>query len=397
MPVQASGRFGVYVHVPFCERHCPYCDFTVAVVAAPPHARYAERLVAELHARAHHYESRALKTLYFGGGTPSMWCASALRRVRDEVVRVFGPPLETTMEVNPEHATLDRLSRFREAGIDRVSLGVQSFCDQTLLALGRAHRASDAVGAIERARHAGFQRISVDLIHGVAGTPVGSSLRSARTVVEMGHVEHVSVYELTIEPQTAFARRLKRGLISRESEDRRSAQAIAISDLLESSGFERYEVGSYARGAAARSRHNQAYWAGDEYLGLGVGAHGMRVVDGRVERRQGTRSLRHYLDGDDTGVQIEGVHGQDHLRECLMVGVRCRDGLDIHALRRRFPMAERELEVVFEVARRWEAHGRCRVGDARVEMTEEGLHYADTLAIDLFEALDALHAAGAAR
>lgn len=269
---------GLYVHVPFCERVCPYCDFAV-VAARPLEPARAERYVAalerELAARAGAFEGRELASLYLGGGTPSLLAVEQVERIV-ALARARFPTrdgsgsCEITLEVNPSTLERERLSGFRAAGVTRLSIGVQSFDDAMLKRLGRAHRASDAHATLAAARRAGFANVSIDLI--VAGPrATRDALERDLDAIAAFAPEHVSVYELTVEAGTPFALADARGQLSRPSEEDAIAALALAEERLGAAGFERYEVSSYAR-PGFESAHNRRYWRREPVLGIGASA-----------------------------------------------------------------------------------------------------------------------------
>jgi oxygen-independent coproporphyrinogen-3 oxidase len=267
---------GVYVHVPFCERICPYCDF--AVVRAPrldasAEDAYVAALLRELAARAQDFPGRRLETLYLGGGTPSLLrpasVASLVRAVRDAFPDA-ADAVEVTLEVNPSTLERSRLPGFAEAGVGRLSLGLQSFDDAVLRRLGRAHRASEGEASFAAARAAGFANVSVDLIFAAPGQSLDGVRRDLARAVALGP-EHVSTYALTVEAGTPFALAERRGQLQLADEEVTVAMMDAIETALGSAGLARYEISSFARPGFA-SRHNRRYWERRPVLGLGLGA-----------------------------------------------------------------------------------------------------------------------------
>ena len=274
---------GVYVHVPYCERVCPYCDF--AVVAARPlaaarEARFERAILAEFAARARAFAGRRLASLYFGGGTPSLLRPETLAGLAAAVRAAFAPPagpaaagdaaIEVTLEVNPSTLERERLPGFHAAGVTRVSVGVQSFDDAVLKRLGRAHRAREARRTLEAARAAGFANLSLDLIFAVPGqdeAALARDLAEARAFAP----DHVSAYELTWEPETPFGRAVARGRLAPAEEELAVAMHGRVEVELARGGLARYEISSYAR-PGRESVHNRRYWAREPVLALGPGA-----------------------------------------------------------------------------------------------------------------------------
>jgi oxygen-independent coproporphyrinogen-3 oxidase len=334
--VARTGRAGIYVHVPFCVAHCPYCDFTVAVVSQIPHDAYADRIIEEYRARRDALAGAEVRTVYFGGGTPGLWRPDALARVLD-VLREHRALEEVTVELNPDCVTPAHANALRAAGVNRVSLGVQSFTAETLATLGRQHSPLRAIEAIRTVHAAGFEHISVDIIYAVPGDAPDRAATDAVLAASLPGVDHVSTYELAFEASTAFERRRLRRELLPIPDAEIPALASGIGDALQSRGFERYELASFAR-PGGHARHNTAYWRGHEYLGLGVGAHSMRVApDGSaVLRRANDRSLRRYLSGrSEAHATVEWVSPAWHLTELVMTGLRVRDGLDVAQLEQR--------------------------------------------------------------
>ncbi len=373
-----TGRISVYVHFPFCVRHCPYCDFTVAVTAQIPHAAYADAVLDELSTRAPGRAERDLLAVYFGGGTPGLWDTRHLGRVRAAIVaRLGAEPREVTVELNPEEASSHRLARLRDAGVDRLSFGVQSFDPAVLTFLGRAHEPATAVDAVETASALGFSRISIDLIHGIPDRSRASLDEDLRIATALP-VDHVSAYELTVEPRTSLAARERRGGFVRRDEASMVARSRAVEATLTRSGFTRYEVSNYAR-PGGRSLHNSAYWVGDEYLGLGVGAHSLRIDTARrrAVRSANDRSVRRYLHADGARrPETEALDAEVHLRELVMLACRTSAGVDLEQLSARFGSGVAALAPLLEA---WSARGWGIRDGPRFRPTPEGWRFADTM------------------
>ncbi len=306
-----DGSLGLYVHVPFCERICPYCDF--AVVAARrlspgDEDRYVAALLAELAARSHEFRGRRLETLYLGGGTPSLLRPESVARIAEAARTAFPDPAgpqadaasralrEFTLEVNPSTLERERLPGFRAAGVNRISLGAQSFDDATLRRLGRAHRAGECRATLEAVRAAGFEQLSIDLIAAAPGqgrAQLDADLDAALAFAP----DHVSVYELTIEANTPFALAAQRGQLALPDEDLALELLLRTEERLEAAGVPRYEISSYAR-PGQEALHNRRYWQRRPVLGLGVGA--VSTEPARAEapfgsRRANPRALGLYL------------------------------------------------------------------------------------------------------
>ncbi|MFB3118000.1 MAG: radical SAM family heme chaperone HemW [Myxococcota bacterium] len=302
-----NSTVGVYVHIPFCERVCPYCDF--AVIAAPElpaeqETRYVDALLRELASRSSVYRDasgsgRRLASIYLGGGTPSRLTPESLARIVDAIRAAFPSDgsLETTLEVNPSTLERSRLPEFRALGVNRVSVGVQSFDDAVLKRLGRAHRVEEVHQTLAACRAAGFPAISLDLLFAAPGQRLAGLEADLDRALEFGP-DHVSSYELTVESGTPFALAASRGQLSLPDEDEAIAMMETIEARLRAGGFERYEISNYAR-PGFQAVHNRRYWERQPVLGLGVGAFSTEPPSAAAPfgaRRSNVRDLRTYLD-----------------------------------------------------------------------------------------------------
>jgi oxygen-independent coproporphyrinogen-3 oxidase len=266
---------GVYVHIPFCERVCPYCDFAVvatSALAAEREQEYVSALLRELTACREPYAGRRLASLYLGGGTPSLLTPDSIGQLIEGVRRAFGAPdlLEVTLEVNPSTLERSRLAGFQQVGVTRVSVGVQSFDDRILQRLGRAHRAEEAHRTLAACREAGFSAVSLDLIIDAPDQTLEILEADLEAALRFGP-DHISIYELTIEADTPFALAAARGQLSLPDEELAVTMMEVVERNLQTAGFDRYELSSFAR-AGFEAVHNRRYWERQPVLGLGVGA-----------------------------------------------------------------------------------------------------------------------------
>ncbi len=342
---------GIYVHVPFCARQCPYCDFAVDVRASIPHEPYADALLEEFSRRRASLDGRSVRTIYFGGGTPSLWRSDQFARVLAELRAAVDPDelVEVCLEANPNDITRANLDAWCEAGVTRISIGCQSFQPRVLKALNRNHTPERAIEAVELALAHGPDIVSLDLIFGNPGQTFEeweADLDQVERFVVHGdgtdrteRLDHLSAYHLTIEPGTAFARRKAKGRLSVPDDERSFEMLERLVDRCEKLGLMRYEVSNFAR-AGCRSRHNTLYWTGAEYLGLGVGAHSLHIdADQGVMRRSNPRQTADYLASPGEPAQVERLSAKEHLVERLFLGIRTREGLDLAQLRRQFDRA----------------------------------------------------------
>jgi len=381
-----------YIHLPFCKTRCPYCDFLSSTVTPIPFARYADALAAEYRFRSSSFSSHKWVTAYLGGGTPSLLSGA-------EAVRLLGVlPLEdaeeVTVEVNPGDAAPAWFREMRAAGVNRFSIGVQSLDDERLGFLGRRHSCEAARQAIAAARSCGARSVSADIIYGTPGQTPASLARELTELAALG-VDHVSCYELTVAAGTPLGRRAARGEVALPGEEEMVQLWRTVGAALDAQGFEQYEVSSYAR-PDHRCRHNERYWAGEQYVGLGLGAHGfVRDREGHRVRYANLGSLGSYLEAADRlpaapsdvpGLGSEGfaerITELDYARERMMLGLRTAQGAPLDAVTGTLPSSERILWDA--IARRLETLKMARIIKGYLVPTEKGLLNADALAEEFF-------------
>jgi oxygen-independent coproporphyrinogen-3 oxidase len=282
----------LYIHIPWCERKCPYCDFNSHEGFDPQvEATYVDALIADLDSQLPWAQDRPLQSIFIGGGTPSLFSAASIGRVLEAVDHrlTLAPDVEITLESNPGSAEADRYAGYRSGGVNRVSIGVQSFDDRCLERLGRIHNAATALRAIELARRAGFARYNIDLMHGLPGQTPAQAVADLEQAVAH-HGGHVSWYQLTIEPNTVFWRQPPQLPVEDALADIQQAGEAVLAEA----GLRQYEVSAFAL-PGQESRHNSNYWCFGDYLAIGAGAHGKVSLDGQVYRFQRSRVPRDYM------------------------------------------------------------------------------------------------------
>lgn len=328
-----SPPLGVYVHWPYCARICPYCDFNVH----RDRGRRAEQEVLvesirrDLRAQARLTGPRRLVSIFLGGGTPSLMEPEWAHAILDEARGLWTPEpdLEVTLEANPTDAEADRFAAFAQAGVNRLSLGLQALNDEALKLLGRNHGAEEARRAARTAA-AVFPRLSLDMIYALPGQSPQAWRDELLAAVELG-AEHISPYQLTIEAGTAFDRAVARGTLRPPGPDAAADLFDVTQAVLESAGFEAYEVSNHARGEAARSRHNLVYWRGLDYVGAGPGAHGRLTLEGvRHATEAAARPADYITRVTETGagfITDEPLSPLEAAEERLLSGLRIDDGV----------------------------------------------------------------------
>ncbi|HEX5262262.1 MAG TPA: radical SAM family heme chaperone HemW [Phenylobacterium sp.] len=334
-------KLGVYIHWPYCARICPYCDFNVFKdrKADDEPAALARAIVADLEAQAAITGPRELASIFLGGGTPSLMDPAWAAEMIEAVQRLWmpGPDLEVTLEANPTDAEAARFAAFADAGVNRLSLGLQSLDDRALKVLGRNHDAATAIRAARAAAQA-FPRLSIDLIYARPGQAPGAWSEELRAAIDLG-AEHVSPYQLTIEAGTAFDRAVRRGVFTPPDAEAGAELFDTTQTMLEAAGYEAYEVSNHARGEAARSRHNLIYWRGHDYIGAGPGAHGRLTVGGVREATYAAPKPADYIARvAETGAGFatrDALSPREAAQERLLSGLRITDGVpmaDLSAL-----------------------------------------------------------------
>jgi len=361
---------GLYIHIPFCVRKCQYCDFCSYEGKLQHADAYVDAVLAEAKLRADEAQGRAVDTVFFGGGTPSLLTGEQMERLLGGLKEPFrfAQDAEISMEANPGTVTGEKLRAYRKAGINRLSIGVQATQDHLLETLGRIHRFRDAQRALEEARDAGFSRISLDLMTGLPGQRKGDLADSLRWVIAQ-QVEHISLYSLIIEEGTPFFELHERGELLLPDEETERQIFEEACELLRKAGYERYEISNFAKPGRA-CRHNIRYWKREDYLGLGVAAVS-QFADQRIKNGEDLESYLHNLEAGMLPEQeIERVCAEDLCFETVMLALRMAQGLEYAAFETEFGPAAAAL--ARELAARWEIQGFASPDPARLRLTPAG-------------------------
>jgi putative oxygen-independent coproporphyrinogen III oxidase len=340
-----NGGFGLYLHWPFCESKCPYCDFNSHVAAQTDQRRWQASYLAEIDRLGEQTKGRVLDTVFFGGGTPSLMDPDLVHAIIDKVRatwRMRNDP-EITLEANPGSIEAGRFNGYRQAGVSRVSMGMQAMNDLDLQRLGRRHTAEEARKAFDIARNC-FERVSFDLIYARQDQSLQDWRDELRAAVELA-VDHLSLYQLTIEDGTAFADRFARGgLRGLPTEDLAADMYDVTQDVCDHFGMPAYEVSNHAR-PGSESRHNLIYWRGGDYLGIGPGAHGRLSTDGTRWATEAPKLPATWLSMVESGKAGETIReplsAEEHGMEYLLMSLRLSEGLD---LKRYSEISGRELD-----------------------------------------------------
>lgn len=335
MTVKNNAMFALYIHWPFCASKCPYCDFNSHVADTIDHAAWRDAYIREMAYYADLTKGRTVTSIFFGGGTPSLMDPQTIETVIDTAQRFWhlSNDCEITLEANPTSIEINKFRAFRQAGVNRVSVGVQSLDNEQLAFLGREHTADDAIRALDTAR-AVFDRYSFDLIYARPNQTLAAwEAELAQALTYAG--EHLSLYQLTIEPNTAFHTRYQRKEFDIPLDEEAAALYELTQAIMLAHGLPSYEISNHAK-AGAESRHNLAYWRYADYVGVGPGAHGRLTLDGHKVGTRGHRApdiwLRQTAERGNGAHPFEDIDRRARLEEALMMGLRLTEGVPLARL-----------------------------------------------------------------
>ncbi|WP_144532444.1 radical SAM family heme chaperone HemW [Bacillus pumilus] len=317
-----------YIHIPFCEHICHYCDFNKFFIKTQPVDDYLAALEKEMQHTIEQKGEQELKTIFIGGGTPTSLTVSQLDQLMNSIHRVLKPSkklVEFAVEANPDELSLEKLHVLKEAGVNRLSFGVQTFEDDLLKKIGRVHQKKDVLVSFERARDVGFDNISLDLMFGLPHQQKHHVMNSLETAFSLG-AEHYSVYSLIVEPKTVFYNLMQKGKLHLPPQEREAEMYELVMDEMERHGLHQYEISNYAK-PGFESQHNLTYWSNEDYFGFGAGAHG--YVDGI--RNVNAGPVKHYLELiEQTGFPYKETHQvtkAEQIEEEMFLGLRKIEGV----------------------------------------------------------------------
>ena len=376
MPISPLPPLSLYVHLPWCVRKCPYCDFNShALRATLPQDRYVDALLRDLADDVASVGERPVETIFIGGGTPSLFAPEAIERLlRGIRARVaVSADAEITLEANPGTVELERFRGFREAGVNRLSIGIQSFDERKLHVLGRIHGREEAIAAAEAAHTAGFGNFNLDLMYGLPGQDIGQAVEDVEMATAL-RPTHLSVYQLTLEPNTPFYRAPP----PLPGEQALEAIQEALAARLDASGYGAYEVSAYAQ-AGRQCRHNRNYWEFGDYLGIGAGAHGKISHAGGVVRTAKVRHPDAYLRDVSTGrhrTSVRTLSAEDLVCEFMLNALRLHDGFTRELFGARTGLS---LDCIGSRLERAQERGLLEIGPARIRASALGRRFLNDL------------------
>jgi oxygen-independent coproporphyrinogen III oxidase len=374
---------GIYLHIPFCSKACSYCDFHFSTNLSKLDT-LAGCLVDEIGLQKGFFAERpVIETIYFGGGTPSLLPSKWLGKIMDTLRETHwvAADAEVTLEANPDDLTVAKLRELREMGVNRLSIGIQSFSDADLLLLNRSHNAQQADRAVKAAQDLGIDNITIDLIYGIPGS--GRQVWEANVSQAIAlHVPHVSAYALTVEEKTLLHHQIAKGRVSPEPDSAHEMQYFHLIDRLGEAGILQYELSNFARDGY-RSRHNGAYWRGVPYLGLGPSAHSFEGDQRSWNVANNAAYIRAISLGERAIASTETLSERDRVNEYIMTQLRIVEGLDLAHVKATWgvDLLYEEEEAMDE----WQRKGWVVLDGPRMRLTRQGFMVSDAIIRDLFQ------------
>ncbi|MEP5611843.1 MAG: radical SAM family heme chaperone HemW [Cyclobacteriaceae bacterium] len=370
---------GIYIHIPFCRQACHYCDFHFSTNRSRE-SEMVQAIRREIEDRSN-YVSEKIETIYFGGGTPSILSMGQIKEVLSTVKGAFeiSSSAEITLEANPEDLSNEKLRGLRQLGVNRLSIGFQTFSDTKLKWMNRVHSSEEALNSFQNARDSGFENVSVDLIYALPEHGLDAWMKDLQLAANL-NPEHISIYGLTIEERTVFGKRKQSGELIEEPEEMAASQYLRTIEVLESKGYRQYEVSNFAK-PGCESRHNSSYWAGAKYLGIGPGAHS---YDGK-SRRFNVRNNAMYLKAISTNGsyhESEELSQTQIANERILTCLRTRNGIDLEKFESDFEI--KLLAIHEELIEQLGKQNFLKIKDNKLYLTSTGFLVADEIALKLF-------------
>jgi len=371
---------GIYIHIPFCKQACHYCNFHFSTNLSSQND-FIAALLKETELRLPYLNAETVETVYFGGGTPSLLPDTAIAEILNTIFRVFSISTdpEITLEANPDDMQPDRLKTWRKAGINRLSIGVQSFFNEDLSWMNRAHDAHQAIRAVEEAKKAGFDNYSLDLIYGLPALTDENWRKNIQKAIAL-EPAHLSCYALTVEPKTALYQMIRLKKIQDPEPEKQSSQFLTGIQMLEAAGYEHYEISSFAK-PGKRSRHNSAYWQSKKYLGLGPAAHSFDGYSRQWNISNNALYIKSLMAGN-LCFESEILAPKDVLNEYIMTSLRTREGLDLQYVS--FHFGEEKGSLLERQASVYIQSNQMERNENRLVLTMNGKLFADGIAAALF-------------
>ncbi len=371
---------GIYIHIPFCKHKCNYCNF-YSLASTRYMDQVADAIIAELIQRKNYLEGQIVETIYFGGGTPSIIETSGIERILDAIFNncLVGPGAEITLEANPDDLTPAKLNALKKAGINRLSIGIQSFRQEDLVFLSRTHSSEQVTQCIADAKHAGFHNLTIDLIYGIPTLTDEGWNENLQKAFSFG-IPHISAYSLTVEDKTPLEFMIRKGKLKPVDENLSLSHFHILCRMMREHGYEHYEVSNFCL-PGAYSRHNTAYWQGKHYLGLGPSAHSFNGIS----RSWNVANLANYIEtatGGEVKSEQELLNTTTQLNEYIMTSLRTMWGCDLVEVKRKF--GEEIAENLLLDALAFIESKQMIYQQGKLVLTPEGMLFADGISAQLF-------------
>jgi oxygen-independent coproporphyrinogen-3 oxidase len=372
---------GIYLHIPFCRQACHYCNFHFSTSLKLKN-EFVEALLKEIKLQKNYLRAEPVNTIYFGGGTPSLLTIDELTNILQTLRQQFAvaADAEVTLEANPDDIVEEKLKDWKQAGINRLSIGVQSFFEEDLRWMNRAHSAQQAIDNLQLAKQY-FDNITIDLIYGTPTLPDDKWRHNVQQAIALG-ISHLSCYALTVEPNTALAHMIDKHKTTDVNTEDQARQFLLLMDWLQAAGYEHYEISNFAL-PGKRSRHNSSYWQGASYLGLGPSAHSFNGESRQWNIANNALYIKS-LKEDKVPFEIENLTETQRLNEYIMTSLRTMEGLNVQWVVERFgPKAADQLQLASQP---FIDSGKMRFYNNHLQLTKEGKLFADGIAAELFTA-----------
>jgi oxygen-independent coproporphyrinogen-3 oxidase len=380
---------GIYIHIPFCKQACYYCNFHFSTSLALKNEMIGS-LLFEIEIRSKSDQrnisiidpGEEISTIYFGGGTPSLLSYQELEKILSNILSKYtvSQDAEITLEANPDDINIEKLKEWKLAGINRLSIGIQSFIERDLVWMNRAHNSTQALQCIQQAREAGIPNFSIDLIFGTPGLTNEEWEKNVQTVIDLD-VPHIACYALTVEPKTALDKMIHLKKKENVDNDLQAEQYSILMRMMQDAGYEHYEISNFAK-PGFRSRHNSSYWEGEKYIGIGPSAHS---YDGKSRQWNVANNTLYIksLRNNEIPLEIESLSDSQKLNEYVMVSLRTMEGMDLQFVEEKFSKEERDrIETVLENKL---TKGTIRKNGNKIILTDEGKLLADAISVKLFK------------
>ncbi|WP_261509832.1 radical SAM family heme chaperone HemW [Chryseobacterium paludis] len=371
----------IYIHIPFCKQKCSYCNFHFST-SLQSKDEVLSAIKKEIFLRKDELQNKTLQSLYFGGGTPSILSGDEINSIVDEALKYysFAKDIEVTLEANPDDLDKNFLRDLSRSPVNRLSIGTQSFFDEDLKLMNRAHNASEAEGSIKRAQDFGFENLSIDLIYGSPTSNLEIWKENLNKTIAL-EVPHISSYALTVEPKTALNDWILKGKVSKPKEEEQNKEFYYLSDFLKDNGFDHYEVSNFAK-PGFYSRHNSAYWKYKEYLGIGPSAHSYNGSDIRSWNVANNQIYIKKLNSNTLAKETEILSQEDQFNEMIMIGLRTIWGVDLNSMKTKF--SDEILQKFQNEIKQKIADGILIIENSHLKIPEKHWFMADGVASDLF-------------